>query len=792
MPNERTNAEPKIYFLNERHQLTPAEKEGGRGPGKVVGVDWSTHGGSLKSEIANLRAARQRSGDPSSKMRAFVLAAPQDKLEKASNAQDAKEGKKEHEVSASGKEAQLIERLGFNLISVMSEGSAIVHATDEGLEQMMLSLGHLDSLGVNERSKWAHLKRFGEIPPEFKARLEWWDDAKFGKPLSVAIDLQPFLSRDEVDAVIKLIDGSLVIGEGLKKIGKEFNGRVWISASLLPDSILRLANEFQAIFAIHPPLGGIASAEGSHEMEALPNAGGSNSLARTLPCVAVFDTGIPTDHLHLSQSIRGTMVGRDAVAGVCSSHGSMVASRVVFGDVDCHNGSPSHELTPVCSVYDVRVGDIQFGNGPARIFPDAVEPAFEILNSTAPDVRVFNLSIDADADVDGLAGGYRDAWMRRIADLDNRIFSDDVLVVVSAGNSDEGVIPNPPYPRHYRDKQWRLRAWPRCFNALTCGGTATELSSDGVATESGAPSPFTRVGPGIAKSPKPDFSANAGNGRSDYRYQMGSGLGVWACNENGLWEDVSGTSFAAPLLARDAARTFALLQQRCEAGVRPFACLVKACLALHARRADISSQLKKLADATLGYGQVDFESIETQSPDRAVFLWQGIIANEDQKVIVELPVPGAWIRAAKTPILRLVASWDTPVNHAAEEVWACRKTAITLRPSDGKDALKGKNKRGRAQYTLLRRDYFLSGELSASDSCLLELSYSHPQMAPYPGSFIVNPQQRIGIAFELFDDDGENPVSPHSFVQSLPVAASLARLSVQVPASRNAISIKAF
>ena len=462
----------------------------------------------------------------------------------------------------------------------------------------------------------------------------------------------------------------------------------------------------------------------------------------------------------------------------------MVASRVVFGEVECDRGSPTKPLVPACSVYDIRIGE-----GPGKIYPDGVEPVFGMMASNAPDVRVFNLSIDADTDVDALEASYRDAWMRRIADLDNRIFSDDVLVVVAAGNSVPGVIPNPSYPRHVDDLQWRLRAWPRCFNAITCGGTADKLNPDGVAKEAGAPSPFTRIGPGLAKSPKPDFSAHAGNSNAEYRYQPGSELGVWVNNADGLWEDINGTSHAAPLLARAAARTFALLQQRCESGSRPFACLVKACLALHAKRPELSRSLHKLADRTLGFGVVDFEKIEKQRPENAVFLWQGIIPTEDDQITVELPVPGNWVKEANEPILRLIAAWDTPVNHAAEDIWACRKVDVTVRPADGHKALNAKNLWGRSQYTFVKRDYPLDDELADRDTCLMEVRYSHVQMAPYPGSLVFSPQQRIGVAFELIDA-GESPVSPHPFVQSLPVAASLNRLSTQLPASRQAVSIK--
>lgn len=191
----------------------------------------------------------------------------------------------------------------------------------------------------------------------------------------------------------------------------------------------------------------------------------------------------------------------------------------------------------------------------------------------------------------------------------------------------------------------------------------------------------------------------------------------------------------------------------------------------------------------MGYGTVNYSEIEQPIPERAVFLWQGIIGSEKDKLTVELPVPGEWVRNAKVPRLRLFAAWDSPVNHAAEDIWACRKVDITIRQADGDGSLSARNRRGSSKYTLLRREYNLPEEMRDSDLCLMELKYSNVQMAPYPGSLNISPQQRVGIAFELVDL-AEEPVSPHQFIQSLPVAESLNRLTIQTPTSRQAISLR--
>lgn len=796
MPHDSKAIVPRQYFLNERHQLVPTAREGGRQPQPVLGVNWQSRGDSLSKSLETFRTARRTSPDPSSRRRLFIVAKPPSGLAKSSTSQQAEEGKLESKVDLAGKDSQIIGRIGFDLLAVTKDGSAIVHATDERIEQMVQSLNRLGELGTRDKNRWAHVTRLFEIPAEYKTSLDWWGTPDKQDALEVIVDLQPFLTRPEVEQVIKAITSRLKDGEKLKRSGTEFTGRKWLAGAMRFKTIVDLAKNFQAIYSIHPPLVAVTTATKQRSRARSPSALKVLALqtvdGRTLPCVAVLDTGIPSDHICLGPYRRGEVIGEGTSGAIHDSHGSLVASRVVFGDVVCDDGLPSDDLVGACSIYDVNVGD-----GPGKIYPDAIDHAIGVVTASARDIRVFNLSFDSEEALDTYENSYRDAWLRRLADLDNRAFSEDLLFVVAAGNSGRGIRPSSPYPRHIDDPQWALRAWSRCFNALTCGGTADRPDpGDGVASEPGAPSPFTRIGPGFANSRKPDFSAHAGNCGPTYQYSPGTGQGVWCCNDSGLWEDHSGTSFAAPLLAREAARTFAFLQKRCDAGARPFAALVKAVLALNGRRPlDLSQPVKKLADKTVGFGAVRFEDIESANAGRAAFLWQGIIGSEDEVLTVELPLPGSWVESAESPVLRLISAWDTPVNPAAEHVWACRKVELTLRPAGGLDALrfKGRNASG---YPLVERHYELDGdvrsELVNHDNCLLELKYSRQGMAEYPPGFLeFSPQQRVAIAYELYDES-ESAVSPHSAIQALPIAVqgTLNRLSTIVPAARHAISIR--
>ena len=211
---------------------------------------------------------------------------------------------------------------------------------------------------------------------------------------------------------------------------------------------------------------------------------------------------IPQQHKWLRPYRRG-----EAVTGLnCSNtennnHGARVASRVAFGDVDLSNSASAPPA--MCRFLEVRVGTGQAG----KILTESVSGALAGAINAAPDVRVFNLSFDGTRRLDDLTAKQRAEPLKHIEEIDNFAFDQDVLLVVAAGNAQQGIVPSPGYPLHFDNPGWELHSYPRAFNALTCGGVAGRLSAGGLAAEVDAPSPFTRVGPGFANSPKPDFCA---------------------------------------------------------------------------------------------------------------------------------------------------------------------------------------------------------------------------------------------------------------------------------------------
>ncbi|MBE0545515.1 MAG: S8 family serine peptidase [Verrucomicrobia bacterium] len=695
-------------------------------------------------------------------------------IEKASKAKDAIQGKKLEAVVFSGEQSKLFERIGLDLIEVHPNGAATVHASPERMEQLISKTGQLAQLGAREQARFAAFEYFEWLPGKLKFDQEWLDEMG-QKTVEGYIKLQPLLSEIEADLVIRAIEQLFHghTGQALAGKGRSYLGRFYLRAKLNAPMVRKLADEFTSIQSLHPPIFAFTESI-PPEVTSLGGAppSGLPQNPALLPCVAVVDTAVPQEHNWLKAYRRGeAIVGIDCASTENDHHGSMVATRVVFGDLDLSNSASPPPAS--CRFLEVRVGTGRSG----EIRAESVSGALAGAITVAPDVRVFNLSFDGKQRLDDLPSKQRAETLKHIEDIDNFAFDHDVLLVVAAGNAEPGVIPSPSYPRHFDSPAWQLHSFPRAFNALTCGGVAARLSAGGLASEVDAPSPFTRVGPGFAASPKPDLCDSAGNSGANYRRLAGAG--VWGFNTLGYPLEGFGTSFAAPLLAREAAFVFEELRSKCPGDSRPFACAVKAVLALTADdvAARLSEALRPLAKRTIGFGRAKAERFRKPMQERARFVWQGVIAHQKDIVRVQLPIPKSWVEQATSPQLQLCVAWDTPVSSAAKDQWSCRDVNVTIHPGPEADALHGS--RGRvAGYPLFRRTWKLEKarekKVVKGDFWVLEFSYS--EIAAYAAGHNVPQSQRVALAAEIWDES-ENAVEPHSFVQSLPVAASLVRLS---------------
>jgi hypothetical protein len=785
--------ELRTFFLNETHELASLEKKGGARAPEYAGISWAAKATQISSSLRKVLDTVKSSHDPLKDDRYFVIAQPVADVEKHSaDKKKAPKGTFKEPTDFGGSHARVFDRLGLDLLQVTDDGKAVVHAQAERMDQILQRSESLAQLGPREQSRWVTIDSFETIPLQLRVDTDWFKTLRPQHIADIVIELQPVLNRVEADRVLRAIADLLSEhdGERLTGTGTDFSGRHWFRGKASRQSVRAIARDFFSVQAIHSPLFSIAAGKarkpGAARLVRPARGPSAPADAHALPCVAVLDLGVPADHRRLAPYRRGQFVPTDAPRPPIGDHGAFVASRVVFGE---HN-TPDDlaRSSGRCSFYDAIVAEYPDGTE-NRVNDKIVMDALRGVRGAAPDVRVFNLSFGDVRPLGDFAPVERREKRLILQDLDNFIFASDAIVVVAAGNSRPGIIPTPGYPDHHADMNWALGPWACGFNTLVCGSFVPRISANGL-SQAGWPSPFSRIGPGLCDAPVPSFGAPGGN--TDAQFRQPAGVGVWGYSGSGLVEDRAGTSFAAPLLAREAARTLHELQQFCTAGTRPFAVLARAFLSLVARRPSEDLPSKELAVRTLGNGLAGSTRLAVPASRSAVILWQGYIESPNDIVRVQLPIPPDWLADAEQPILRLVVSADPPVNEVAHATWACRRIRPVLHPGPDVRAVTAP-RGGHASYPCIDRRYALSRykpgneKAAEGDMWLIELSYE--DIAPYPPGMDFDPRQRVAFAAELFDASATH-ADPQPAMQALPIAASMTRLSIQPAVIRNPVIVR--
>lgn len=795
MPPSKKQVKPRTFFLNETHELARVEKGGGGRAPQYADISWAAKASQISSSLKKATETVRSSHDPLKDERFFVVARPVPEVEKRSDdKKKAPQGTFKEATDFGGQHAHVFDRLGLDLLQVTEDGKAVVHAQAERMDQLVKRTELLEQLGVREQARWVTIDSFETIPLQLRVDADWLKTLKSHGSVDVVIELQPVLTRVEADRVLRVIADLLAAHDGgkLTGTGSDFSGRHWFRGEASRQSVRAIARDFFSVQAIHSPLFSIAATKRKTRGGARPAQRSATAPAppdaHALPCVAVVDLGVPTDHRRLADYRRGQFIPADAPKPPIGDHGTFVASRIVFGE---HAGMDElAESAGRCSYYDAIVAEYPDGSGDNdRVNDKIVMDAILGVRGAAPDVRVFNLSFGDARPLNTLRAVERHERRLDLQNLDNFVFASDAIVVVAAGNSRPGVIPNPEYPDHYEDATWALGPWACGFNTLVCGSFAPRISTNGLAQD-GWPSPFSRVGPGLCDAPIPSFGAEGGN--ADDTFHSPPGHGVWGFSGAGLAEDRAGTSYAAPILAREAALTLDGLQRFCSPGTQPFGVTARAFLTLVAKRPLFDERINALADRTLGNGQATATRLATPAARSAVVLWQGYVESPSDKVRVQMPIPRDWLAEADKPILRLIVCADPPVNEVARRSWACRRIKPVVHPGHDVRGIRAPHG-GHASFPCIDRRYNLTryklgNEKEAQgDTWLIDLSYE--EIAPYPPGMDFDPRQRVAFAAELYDAAATR-VDPQPAMQALPIAASMTRLSVQPAPIRSPVIIR--
>ena len=395
MAGDRRRVVPHTFFLNESHELAPSEKEGGGRLPAYAPIQWAPKARRLSRSLQRVEQVIDASNDPLRDERFFVLANRVPDVEKLSrDKKKAPEGHFKEQTEFGGAHGRVFDRLGLDLLQVTDAGQAVVHAKKATMTQLRNRSASLETLGAREQSRWITIESFETIPLQLRVDSDWLNHLRPNEPSDVVFELQPVLTRVEVEIVLRAIADILLNDEKLSGTGTDFSGRRWLRGAATQRSIRLIAKDFFSVQAIHSPLYSIAAGKAKGMMTSVSSAPSLREPpidATDLPCVAILDLGVPTDHSRLKHYKRGQFVPLNAPRPPIGDHGSWVASRVVFGDCESHQ--ELSKCVGLCSFYDGMVGDHTVGSTRTdRVWDKFVMEVLNGIAGAAPDVRVFNLS----------------------------------------------------------------------------------------------------------------------------------------------------------------------------------------------------------------------------------------------------------------------------------------------------------------------------------------------------------------------------------------------------------------
>ena len=238
---------PRTFYLNEQHELSRAEKEPGGSVPQYADIDWTARGRTISSSLNKVTSQIQASHDPMKEKHYFVLAEPVEQLAKVSkDKRKAIDGKVFEKTQFSEKHSRVFKRLGMDLVGVTEAGAAVVHMKPEIVSQLSNTAHTLASLGAERNHVGQQSIDFEMVPIEARVDLNWLRSLKKAASDEAVIELQPLLTRSEIDSIFGAIIVTLRpnLGEGAVGTGTDYSGRQWLRGKLTPESLERIAGIF--------------------------------------------------------------------------------------------------------------------------------------------------------------------------------------------------------------------------------------------------------------------------------------------------------------------------------------------------------------------------------------------------------------------------------------------------------------------------------------------------------------------------------------------------------------------
>jgi len=626
--SEENQLRPHIVIKDE--PAPPVKREYPPGGSTYKRDDYGAHAKSVSTEAKNLKAIFAKSKDSSSTNKVFFrLELPEDQKVETSNGKQVSD-KMRVEIIGSPKEN--VAHVSANkdsfddLTTQLSEYSS---SSDNKGKSKFSAIEHIDPIPFEEKVTERFLDNFEKDDEEGEALIELFEDVSTKEAENISIEIANFLKQSggEVLDTDNSNTGKVIRVKSKKNILKQLS-EMFLSVQSL-DSVDQVI-EYQAI-------------EGERledTVKVLSND--SNALA------CVIDTGVVKNSRFLEGSLIDQEFPFGDSKGVGVDHGTFVASRVIYGD-DIKGQMARGVFEPDVKVLSVCTKEFDAIGNPVVVTIDRlIKVIRDVVVRWHEQIKVYNLSIGCIPTKPGVLPGIKDDVVHPLAaELDFLSRKYDVLFVISAGNyPHDNIYPAKAYPSYFDEEVTRILSPSESMLGITVGSTARETISGSMA-DLNEPSPFTRKGPGFNNFRKPDIAThggNLGNNFSPVNFLMSVGI-----NKTGnAIAYGNGTSFAAPIITRLAAKLF-------ESVSNATAPLVKAMLLHFSEVIESSNFTEETLKNLVGNGIPIPEKITNSHKHSQTFLYQGEM---DYRDMIEVPfyVPKGLVSRKGNQVVRVRAT----------------------------------------------------------------------------------------------------------------------------------------
>src|SRR5579862_494674 len=582
------------------------------------------------------------------------------------------------------------EACGLTLLSVDQDKTLVLFSSDEQLREFQRRLREYregpqadDRRNAPYAQIFASIDSIGNVRPEDKigrllraTGVEGVNDLDLGRQYVVDLELWDFgtnaANREKVDQVETFIRARRAeatdryVGESLVLIRVRATGDL-VRELLGLDSVAQLDL---------PPQPSLAVAEILRM--GVPNFPPVPEPDANVPPIAILDSGIASAHPLLAPAVGEATAVPLALADGADDHGhgTLVGGIALYGDIEaCVD---ARNFVPTLRLYSARVLNEHCRFDDGALITTQMRDAIRYFRETYR-CRVFNLSL-GDPNLP-YRGGKVSPWASILDTLSREL---NILIVVSAGNfsyrprHDEPVDANVTrYPRYLLDDEAKIIEPATGATVLTIGSLSHSarlpagLGARDVAlrpiSREGEPSPFTRSGPGLAESIKPELCEFGGNRAYDGRLAAVRDLNEMSLVSMNreylirLFAPAVGTSYSSARVAHAAARLYEAFP---EASANLIRALLVSSASVPIPSADVLTPLGEEAVLRVcGYGRPNYDRARFSDNNR-VALYNDTQIGFDNFHVYQIPIPHSFFEVRQSRRIEVSLAFDPPVRHS--------------------------------------------------------------------------------------------------------------------------------